>query len=264
MRKYFLATIVMLATYSMMFSQSKLLRFPNSSDSQITFTHAGDIFTVPITGGIARRVTVSEGIEMFPRFSPDGKKIAFAGEYNGNQQVFVMPSEGGMPIQRTFNMDVEGLPERMGPNKIILEWTNDGKDIVYRSREESWHVLEGKIFTVPAVTGIPKTLDLPNSGYASLSPDGTKIAYNRIFRDYRTWKRYRGGQVAEVWIYDFNTKELTQVTNNDAQDIMPIWNGDKIYYISDRTGTMNLFSYNTKTKEEKQITNTSYYDVKFP
>ncbi|MFA7327221.1 MAG: S41 family peptidase [Candidatus Kapaibacterium sp.] len=264
MRRIILTALIILTTSTMMFGQSKLLRFPNSSDTQITFTHAGDIFVVPINGGLARRVTVSDGIEMFPRFSPDGKTIAFAGEYNGNQQVFVMPSEGGMPIQRTFNMDVEGLPERMGPNKIILEWTKDGKDVVYRSREESWHVLEGKIFTVPAIAGIPKTLDLPNSGYASLSPDGSKIAYNRIFRDYRTWKRYRGGQVADVWIYDFKSKELTQVTNNDSQDIMPIWNGDKIYYISDRTGTMNLYRYDTKSKEEKQITNSSNYDVKFP
>ena len=99
---------------------TKLLRFPNSSDTEITFTHAGDIFVVPIEGGLARRLTVSDGLEQFPRFSPDGKTIAFTGEYNGNQQIFVMPSEGGMPIQRTFNMDAEGLPERMGPNRISI------------------------------------------------------------------------------------------------------------------------------------------------
>jgi tricorn protease len=264
MKKFTLLLIALVCSTGLLFSQSKLLRFPNSSETHITFTHAGDIFTVPITGGTARRITVSDGIEMFPRFSPDGNTIAFAGEYNGNQQVFVMPSDGGMPIQRTFNMDVEGLPERMGPNKIILEWSKDGKDIIFRSRQDSWHVLEGKIYSVPAIDGLVETLELPNSGYASLSPDGSKIAYNRIFRDYRTWKRYRGGQVADVWIYDFNTRELTQVTDNDSQDIMPIWNGDNIYYISDRTGTLNLFRYNTKTEEEKQITNSDYYDVKFP
>src|SRR6056300_83998 len=196
MKKITLLLIALISSTGLLLGQSKLLRFPNSSETHITFTHAGDIFTVPINGGIARRVTVSEGIEMFPRFSPDGKSIAFSGEYNGNQQVFVMPAEGGMPIQRTFNMDSEGLPERMGPNKIILEWSNDGKDIVFRSRQDNWHILEGKIFTVPAIDGLVKTLELPKSGYASLSPDGSKIAYNRIFRDYRTWKRYRGGQVA--------------------------------------------------------------------
>lgn len=264
MRKFILTAFLLLSSFMMITAQTKLLRFPNSSDTEITFTHAGDVFVVPIEGGIARRITVSEGIEMFPRFSPDGKTIAFTGEYSGSQQIYVVPSEGGMPAQRTFNMDVEGLPERMGPNKIILEWSNDGKDIVYRSRQDSWHVLEGKIYTVSAKDGIPKQLPLPNSGYASLSPDGTKIAYNRIFRDYRTWKRYRGGQVAEVWIYDFKTKELTNITNNEAQDIMPMWHGDNIYYVSDRTGTMNLYRYNLKTKENKEITNTNNYDVKFP
>jgi tricorn protease len=264
MIKSFLTAFLFASSFMMMTAQTKLLRFPNSSETEITFTHAGDVFVVPIEGGVARRLTVSDGIEMFPRFSPDGKTIAFTGEYSGSDQIFVVPAEGGMPVQRTFNMDVEGLPERMGPNKIILEWTKDGKDIVYRSRQDSWHVLEGKIYTVSATDGVPKQLPLPNSGYASLSPDGSKIAYNRIFRDFRTWKRYRGGQVADVSIYDFNTKELTDITNNDAQDIMPMWHGDNIYYASDRTGTMNLYRYNTKTKEEKQITHTDNYDVKFP
>lgn len=263
MKQYILITLITL--FSLNFStadEARILRYPHASETKITFSHAGDIFTVPIEGGLARRITVSEGIEIYPRFSPDGKHIAFVGEYDGQQQIFLVNSLGGDPIRLTNNMDDPSFSERMGPNKIIMHWEND--NIIYRSRHEKWHILEAKLYSISKDGGIPYTYPLPTSGYAHLSPDGKKVAYNRIYRQYRTWKRYRGGQVDNIWIYDFETEKLTQITDNDSQNIIPMWYQDKIYYISDRTGTMNLYTYDLNTKTEKQLTQYDEYDIKFP
>lgn len=244
--------------------EGRILRFPNSSESQITFTHAGDIFVVPISGGLARRVTSSDGVELHPRFSPDGKTIAFTGEYDGNRELYTMPSEGGTPKRLTYSMDVGSLPERMGPDKIIMQWVNNGNDILYRPRHENWQAWTGKLFTISKNGGMPKQVAVPNSGHGTLNTDGTKLAYNRIFRDFRTWKRYRGGQADDIWIYDLKTKQLENITNNPAQDIIPMWVGNKIYFISDRDKVMNLFVYNITTKETKKLTDFKEYDVKYP
>lgn len=263
--KIFAIIILFLASTSGAFSdEGRILRYPNSSKTQITFCYAGDVYTAPIAGGLARRVTSSEGIEMYPRFSPDGSKIAFSGEYDGNREVYLIDSKGGSPDRLTYSMDIQGLPERMGPDKIIMQWTSDGKNILYRSRHESWHAWVGKLYFVSPDGGVPEQLPLPDGGYASLWEDKSKIAYNRIFREYRTWKRYRGGQADDIWIYDFKTKELKNITENPAQDIIPMKRGDKVYYISDRDGRMNLYAYDLKSGNTKKITNFTDYDVKFP
>ena len=243
---------------------SKMLRYPNTSKTEVTFSYAGNIWVAPITGGIARKLTSSPGIEIYPRFSPNGKQIAFVGEYEGNPDIYVMPSLGGQPKRITYSLDMPDVAERQGPAKIIMQWTPDGKNILYRSREESWNVLSGKLYLVPADGGIPKDLPLARSGFASLSPDGGRIAMNRIFREYRTWKRYRGGQADDIWIYDFKNKSLENITNNPAQDIIPMWVGNKIYFLSDRDKVMNLFCYDLNTKQTKKVTNFTQYDVKFP
>jgi len=244
--------------------EARLLRYPNTSKSQIVFTYGGDLYTVPIQGGLARRITVSEGIEIFPRFSPDGKTIAFSGEHDGNREVFTMPTEGGTPQRLTYSMDIQGLPDRMGPDKIIMQWTTDGQNIVYRSRQESWNAWVGKLYNINVKGGLPYEYPLPKSGFASLNEDGSKIAYNRVFREFRTWKRYRGGQADDIWIYDFKSQELQNITQNSAQDIIPMWYKNKIYYISDRDHFLNIFVYDINTKQTKKITNFDKYDVKFP
>lgn len=246
------------------FSQTKLLQFPNASETEIIFSYAGDIFTVPITGGIARRLTTSPGVESFPRFSPDGKTIAFIGNYDGNNEIYTIPNIGGEPIRLTYGVDLPNLPERMGPDKIIMQWTKDGKKILYRGRQDTWNSLVGNLYYVGTDASIPEILPLPKSGFAYLSPDETKLAYNRIYREFRTWKRYSGGQADDIWIYDFKTKQLENITNNPAQDIIPLWYGNKIYYLSDRDYTMNIFVYDLNTKQTKKITNFSDMDVKFP
>ncbi|MCX7880647.1 MAG: PDZ domain-containing protein [Ignavibacteria bacterium] len=263
---YVLAIIFMFVSISdnILAEEARLLRFPNPSKDYITFVYAGDIYIVRKEGGVARRLTTSEGIELFPRFSPDGKWIAFSAEYDGNRDVYLMPATGGEPKRLTYSMDLQNVPERMGPDKIIMGWSNDGKKILYRSRSNWWHSWSGKLFYVSVEGGLPEELPLPRAGFASLSPDGKKLAYNRVFREFRTWKRYRGGQADDIWIYDFETKKIENITNNPAQDIIPMWYKDKIYFLSDRDHTMNLFCYDLRTKQTKKITNFDKYDVKFP
>lgn len=244
-------------------AETKLLRYPNTSDTEITFINGGDVFSVALEGGLARRLTSSDGYEMYPRYSPDGRHIAFSAEYDGNREIYIIPSQGGIPKRLTWGVDFKDLPERMGPDKIIMQWSNDG-NILYRGRQHSWNVLVGDLFLVDTLGTMPQELPLPRGGFASLAPDGNKIAYNRIFREYRTWKRYSGGQADDIWIYDFKTKESQNITNNDAQDIIPMWAGSKVYFLSDRDFTMNLFSYDLNTKVTKKITNFTDFDVKFP
>jgi tricorn protease len=242
--------------------EARILRYPSASKNQITFSYAGDLYVVSRTGGLARRVTTSEGIEIFPRFSQDGSQIAFSGEYDGNREVYTIPANGGEPVRLTYSMDQPGLPERMGPDKIIMQWTADGK-ILYRSRGETWNAWMGKLYTISSKGGYPEQVQLPHSGFATYNSDGSKIAYNKIFREFRTWKRYKGGQANEVWIHDFKANTTENITLNDAQDIIPMWYGNKIYFLSDRDKIMNIFSYDLTTKQTKKVTNFDKYDVKY-
>ncbi|OGU12609.1 MAG: protease [Ignavibacteria bacterium GWB2_35_12] len=253
-----------LFAYTLSAGEGRILRFPNISETQITFAHGGDIYVVSKSGGLARKITNSEGLELFPRFSPDGTQIAFIGEYDGNREVYVVPNTGGEPKRITYSMDIPGVADRMGPDKIIMQWSKDGQKILYRSRHEMWNAMLGKLYFASMNGGLPEEVPLPRSGFASLSPDGSKIAYNRVFREFRPWKRYRGGQADDIWIYDFNTKKVENISNNPGQDIIPMWYKDKIYYTSDRDKRLNLFVYDLNTKQTKKLTNFDKYDCKFP
>jgi len=263
MKKLFLFFFI-ISISNLFSSEARLLRYPNSSENKIVFVYAGDLYLVDKTGGVARKITSFEGYEMFPRFSPDGKFIAFSGEYDGNREVYLMSIEGGEPMRLTYTSDIPNLPERMGPDKIVMGWHPDGNRILFRSRHESFNAWIGHLYLISKNGGIPEKLPLPRGGFASFSPDGQKLAYNRIFREFRTWKRYRGGQADEIWIYDFKTKMTEKITSNDAQDIIPMWYKDKIYYLSDRDGIMNIYVFDTKTKVEKKVTHFNKFDVKFP
>ena len=258
----------LLCMFSIAFAQeARLLRFPAIHGNQIVFTYAGDLYTVPSSGGVARKLTTDIGFEMFAHFSPDGKQIAFTGQYDGNTEVYLMPAEGGVPKRLTFTatIDRDDVSDRMGPNNIVMGW-KDGTHIVFRSRRIEFNAFKGQLYLASVDGGIPEQLPLPRGGFCSYSPDGKKIAYNRVFREFRTWKRYRGGQADDVWIYDFETRQTTNITNNPAQDIFPMWSGNTVYYISDRDENkrMNLYSYDLNTKETKKVTNFSDYDIKFP
>ena len=265
-RSYFivLAFIAGLAFPARSAEESRLLRFPATNGNVIVFTYAGDLYKVSVNGGEAVRLTSHVGYEMFPRFSPDGKTIAFTGQYDGNTEVYSVPVDGGEPLRLTYTPtnSRDDLGDRMGPNNIVMTWTPDGKKIVYRNRISSG--FDGKLYAVDKNGGLSEQIPLPEGGFCSYSPDGKLFAYNRVMREFRTWKYYKGGMADDIWIYDSTGKKVENVTSNDAQDIMPMWAGDRIFFISDRDRTMNIFEYDTKTRQTSKVTKFSEYDVKFP
>lgn len=246
---------------------TRLLRFPTTNGTQIVFCYAGEIYTVGKDGGIARRLTSGPGYSSFPRFSPDGNQIAFTSQYDGNTEVYVMPAEGGVPKRLTTSATLsrDDISDRMGPNNLVMAWENMKPLVVFRSRMKSFNDFIGSLFTVGLNAELPQQLPVPRGGFVSFSPDDSKMAYNRVFREFRTWKHYRGGMADDIWIYDFKTGATENLTNNPAQDICPMWGTDnKIYFISDRDNRLNLFVIDLATKETKQLTHFTDYDIKFP
>ena len=266
--KKILLTAAILLTSAMMSratetrDEARLLRFPATNGSEVVFSYAGDLYSVPLTGGEARRLTSHKGYEMFARFSPDGKSIAFTGEYDGNREVYLIPATGGAPERLTYTSTNarDELGDRMGPNNMVMTWTPDGKNIVFRNRIGDG--FPGELWTVPVNGAMPTRIPLPEGGFCSYSPDGKKLAYNRVMREFRTWKYYRGGMADDIWVYD--GKKVQNITSNDAQDIFPMWCGDRIFFASDRDMTMNIFVYDTRTGVTSKVTDFHDYDVKFP
>jgi len=246
--------------------EGRLLRFPDIYKDKIVFSYGGDLWLVASAGGEARRITTDRGLELFPKFSPDGKWVAFTGQYDGNFNVYVMPAGGGEPKQLTFEPDVPPVPERMGPNNQVITWMPDSRHILFLSRRDTYNDWFGRLFTVDVDGGMPVRLPIDKGGLTSFSPDGTKIAYNRIFRNFRTWKRYTGGMHQQIAIYDLKNNSYEQITNDPDTDTYPMWHGDTIYFGSDRgpERRINLYSYSLKTKETKQLTNFKEYDVEWP
>ncbi len=258
---------LVLITGSLSAQEARLLRFPAIHGDRIAFTYAGDLYTVAASGGVARKLTNDIGFEMFARYSPDGSLLAFTGQYDGNTEVYNMPAEGGVPTRITFTatLDRDDVSDRMGPNNIVIGW-RDNRTLLFRSRMSEPNSFKGQLYLAPIDGGIHEQLPLPRGGFASYSPDGKKLAYNRVFREFRTWKRYRGGQADDIWIYDFETKRTTNITNNPAQDIIPMWHGNTIYFLSDRDDNrrMNLYAHDLTTGQTRAITTFTEYDVKFP
>lgn len=266
MRRSFLAFLVgglcVFAAAQTHRPEARLLRFPATNGTEVAFTYAGDLYTAPLSGGEARRLTSHIGCEAFAKYSPDGKSIAFTGEYDGNREVYLIPAEGGEPVRLTYTATNarDDMGDRMGPNNIVMGWTPDGKYVLYRNRTGDG--FSGKLWKVSPGGGMPEAVPLPEGGFCSYSPDGKRLAYNRTMREFRTWKYYRGGMADEVWVYD--GKKVEKITDNPAQDIFPMWVGDEIYFASDRDMTMNLFAYDTKTGSTVKVTDFKEYDVKFP
>ena len=246
---------------------TRLLRFPATNDQAITFSYGGQLYTVAADGGTARRLTDAPGYAIFPRYSSDGAQLAFTAQYDGNTEVYVMPASGGNPKRLTTSatLDRDDLADRMGPNNIVFGWRHTAAEVVFRSRWHSFNPFIGQLYTVGLEGDVPTQLPIPRGGFVSYSPDDTKIAYNRVFREFRTWKQYRGGMADDIWIFDLKSGALENITYNPAQDLFPMWaaNG-KIYFVSERTPRANLFSYDLATKQTKQLTQFTDFDVKFP
>ncbi len=249
-------------------SEARLMRFPDIKGDMIVFSYAGDLYLTSDKGGVSMRLTSSVGYEMFPKFSPDGKMIAFTAQYDGNTEVYVIPAIGGEPKRLTYTATLgrDDIGDRMGPNNIVMDWTPDGKKILYRTRGYTFNDFTGQLMMVPVEGGLSERVPLKNGGFANFSPDGKELAYNYIFREFRSWKRYEGGMADDIRIFNFQTKQSKKITDNVNQDVFPMWSPDgaKVFYASDRDSYMNIYEYDIKTGNTKQITDYKEYDVKFP
>ena len=261
-----LAALLPLLAFAADRQEARLLRFPAVGGDNIVFSYAGDLYRVGIQGGDAVKLTSHVGYEVFPRISPDGKTVAFTGQYDGNTEVYTIPVTGGEPQRVTWSALVSRdlVGERMGPNNIVMCWTPDGKQIVYRSKTHTFSGLRGQLCKVDANGGPAEEIPTTEGGFCSYSPDGKYLAMNRMFREFRTWKYYRGGQADNIWIHRVGTTKIDPITDGDAQDIFPMWIGNEIYFLSDRDRTMNLFVFDTKTEKVRKVTDFTEYDCKFP
>ena len=241
MRRLILLPVLALLSGVLSAEPTRLLRFPDIHMDKVAFVYAGDIYVADVSGGTARRLTSDEGMEIFPKFSPDGAQIAFSAEYNGTRQVYVMPSAGGTPTQLTWYNDVGPMPPRGGFDYRVLDWTPDGKHIMVRANRLPWGVRMGRYYLIPASGGTEMPMDIPEGGGGMFSPDGSMVVYTPIDREFRTWKRYRGGRAQDVWVYDLADNSARQLTTDRATDNQPMWVGDDIYFDSDRDYKLNLY-----------------------
>jgi len=243
--------------------EGRLLRFPDIHRDFVVFVYGGDIWRAPSAGGPAFRLTSHAGLELFPRISPDGQWIAFSAEYTGTRQVYVMPAWGGPPRQLTFYNDVGPMPPRGGWDDWVMGWTPEGK-ILVRMNRVPWNNRMGRYFVVDPKGGLETPLVLPEGGSASLSADGTKIAYTPVDREFRTWKRTRGGRAQDIWIYDFVANRSERLTSDPATDNFPMWSGDTVYFTSDRERTLNIYALDLRSKAVRRVTAFTEYDVLWP
>jgi tricorn protease len=266
MKRLFALLMVLVATSLLAQDNlTRLLRHPDIHGDRIVFSYGGDLWMADAHGGDARRLTSDAGLEYFPKFSPDGRWIAFTGEYSGTRQVHVISAEGGAPRQLTFYNDVGPLPPRGGIDNRVLGWTPDGKSVVFNPHRLPWNDRMPAHYIVPANGGMETALAIPEGSAGMFSPDGSKFVYTPIEREFRTWKRYRGGRAQDIWIYDLKSNTAEQITNTPENENQPMWIGDAIFYTSDREGgKMNLYSYDLKTRQTRKLTNHTDYDVLWP
>ncbi|MFV0544107.1 MAG: PDZ domain-containing protein [Marinicella pacifica] len=236
-----------------------LLRYADIHKNQVTFVYAGDIYIADINQGEAKRLTSDKGFEVFPKFSRDGQRIAFSAEYSGTRQVYVMNKDGSDLKQLTWYNDVGPMPPRGGYDYRILDWSADDKNVLVRANRLPWGERMGQPHWIPVDGGMEQPLPVPETGGGMLSPDGTKYVYTPIDREFRTWKRYRGGRAQNVWVYDLENDTSEQLTTHRATDHQPVWVGDDIYFISDRDYRLNLYRYNPDGDPVK-VTHHDKYD----
>ncbi|MEB2785904.1 S41 family peptidase [Algoriphagus persicinus] len=257
MREFILSLSILIAPFlSQAQTDARLMQLPDVSDTQITFTFGDDIWVVPKVGGVAHRLTSPAGPEMYPRFSPDGQQIAFSANYNGNYDVYVMPASGGIPTRLTYH----GMPD------VVQGWTPDGKSILFTSGRESGKERFSQFYTVPSTGGLPSKLPVPYGEFASYSPDGKRFAYTDRSRVNRNWKRYRGGTAPEILLFDLASYATENITSNPANDELPMWIGDAVYYMSDNGPEKrnNLWKYDLVSKQHTQLTDFTDFDITFP
>lgn len=232
--------------------ETLLLRTPTLSASHLAFAYAGDIYLADRSGQNPQRLTVHPEAETDPVFSPDGQWIAFSGNYNGNNDIYVVSVNGGIPRRITFHPNAD----------IVRGWTPDSKRILFASNRQAHSARYSQLFTVSLDGGLPDRLPMPMAEHGQYSPDGNTIAYTPIKDPFGTWKRYRGGQTTPIWLFDVKTRETVAIPHENASDTRPVWVGRTVYFLSDRNRMMNVFAYETGTKQVRQVTNHTDFDVK--
>src|SRR5881397_2344985 len=248
LRRRTLLFCTVLSAASFAFAQpsggTRLLRTPTVSATQIAFAYAQNIWVVPRDGGMARRVTSFQGQTSNPHFSPDGKWIAFSGEYAGNLDVYVVAADGGEPRRLTWHPGADS----------VQGWTPDGKSIMFSSSRATWSPSGApRFWTVPVEGGVKSPMPLPRGYQGKISADGSRIAYrmNNSWDEER--RNYRGGQNRPIWIVDLKTYDLVSPPWTDSKDVDPVWAGDSVYFISDRDGVANVWAFQTNSKKLTQI-----------
>ena len=250
----FISCIFFIFSLTSLQAESFLMRYADVSADNIVFTYEDDLWLVPINGGMAKRITRSDGAEVFAKFSPDGSMLAFTANYDGGSDVYVMDVNGGIPKRLTYHPAQD----------LVIDWFPDGKYILFRSRRE-WPYRAEMLYKISVNGGIPEKMPVDRAGLASLSPDGKMLAYNRVSREFRHWKRHQGGTAQNIWVGNLAKMDYQPITDFVGTDNFPMWYKDQIYFTSDREdGTLNIFKINPQTKETKRITMYNDYDVIFP
>lgn len=248
-----LTSLVVFASSVSLAASNYLFRRPALSRTRIVFSYAGDLWSVPREGGEAKRLTTGPGVETDPVVSPDGSQIAFTGEYDGNVDVFVMPASGGAPKRLTYH---PGEDRAVG-------WSPDGKRVLFNSTRSA--AMDGwlpMLYTIPLEGGFPDEIALPIALEGSYSPDGSHLAYVPVPQGQEAWKRYRGGQTKKIWIADLSDSSVVGFPRENSNDFNPMWVGETIYFLSDRNGPVSLFSYDTRSRQVKQVVENRGLDFK--
>ena len=237
-------------------SETRMLRYPDIHKNQIVFCYGGDLYLSSVTGQNVKQLTSFPGEELLPKFSPDGERIAFTAEFEGNKDVYVMSAHGGKPKRLTYHPAAE----------YVVGWTPDGTKVLFRSNGSSSSYRFNRLHVVPVQGGLPTVLDLPEADLSSFNARGDQIAFCRVHLDTARWKRYRGGLMPNIWTYDFKTRKAELVIDDPSVSHHPLWIGDDIYFVSDRGETReeNLWVYKGKSKEVRQLTFYREWGVQWP
>ncbi len=250
----FLALLTAFSLSGVLCAQSDnhlLLRGPSLSKTQIVFEYANDLWTVSRDGGNASRLTTGIGREFNPHFSPDGSEIAFSGEYDGNVDVYVVAATGGVPRRLTWHP---------GPD-VAIGWTPDGKSVLFGSHRDSY-ADSGQLYTVAIASGFPKALPLATAEDGSYSADASHIAYVPVFQWQPAWKKYRGGQTTKIWLADLSDSSTVKIPRENSNDFNPMWVGNKVYFLSDRSGSVSLWVYDTASQKVTEAVKNDGLDLK--
>lgn len=241
-----LAVVAFCALATTLFAQTRLVSDPAISTNHIAFVYAGDLWVANRDGSDPRRLTIDDGVEVMPIFSPDGKTIAFSAQYDGNFDVYTVPTAGGIPKRLTWHPSQDA----------VRDFTPDGKNILFSSMRDRFTGAFTQVFTIGLNGGVATPLDIPTINHAKYSADGKHLAYTPLRDRFSMWKNYRGGTISRIWVMKMEDHSVVEIPKPDggANDTQPQWINGKVYFMSDRNKEFNVYEYDPSTKAVKQLT----------